>query len=383
MRVTPNSGGVQRVTETLAKEFMNLGFDVCYLSFSNGTDELINGVEQFYLPNNGILDATENSQYVKEIIQSKQIDCIINQMGFFLEQLLFIKKNIPKSTKIFTVHHNCLECLNKEYKNIYLNTLEKRKLNYFLNNKLGWFLLKRIHKHRFAKMIEDTIEISDKLILLSEKFIDEVKFYTRNFDTSKLSSIPNPNPFGVNKVNLEGKKDNLLYVGRLDYGQKRADLIIDIWERLYDRYPNWSFNVIGDGPLREELILRSQRLERISFHGKTNPEKFYKEAKIFCLTSTFEGFGMVLVEAQSYGVVPVAFNCFSSIHEVVDHERSGIIVKDRRMNEFIDEVVRLIEDSERQEEMSKYGIDFVKKYEAESIALQWKNLLMECCDSEV
>ena len=65
--------------------------------------------------------------------------------------------------------------------------------------------------------------------------------------------------------------------------------------------PEWNLKIIGDGPDKKKLEYMSRRLDRISFLGFQNPEPYYREASILCMTSNHEGFGMVLIESRTQG----------------------------------------------------------------------------------
>lgn len=84
-------------------------------------------------------------------------------------------------------------------------------------------------------------------------------------------------------------------------------------------------------------------LERIEFTGFKDPVPYYKESSIFCMTSNHEGFPMVLTEAMQYGCVPVAFDSFESIHEIIEDGMNGFLVKPFDMDKYADMVLRLVD----------------------------------------
>ena len=372
-RITPNSGGVQRVTETLAKEFMRKGIQVYYLAFSKGNKETILGIDQYYLPEGKDFNSEVNKAFFKKFIKEKEITVIINQIGFSLPELSFIRKNIDTKTKVFTVHHNCVKCLNEQYHNIYLKTLKQKKISLLFNNALGWYFLKKIHKYRFGKIIEQTIRLTDKLVVLSDTFINELSFYTDGFEKSKIISIPNPNPYNNDEIDYSKKENIILYVGRLEYGQKRVDRLLKIWEHTFKEFKDWRLEIIGDGTMRNEMeeYVKNNKIERVTFHGFKDPHDFYASAKIFCLTSTFEGYGMVLVEAQSFGVVPISYRCFSSIDTIIDTNKTGYIIQEDDFKDYLLKLHTLMESDEKRYSMGIKGVEYVKKYNSTDIVKQW------------
>lgn len=92
--------------------------------------------------------------------------------------------------------------------------------------------------------------------------------------------------------------------------------------------PDWHLDIVGDGPDAEMLKDSAQKLglSRIAFHGFQNPEPYYSRASVFCMTSTFEGFGLVLVEAMQHGCVPVAFDSYPAVRDIISHGENGILV---------------------------------------------------------
>ena len=130
---------------------------------------------------------------------------------------------------------------------------------------------------------------------------------------------------------------------------------------------------MGDGPDRLELesYAKSQSLERIFFHGSTDPKPFYRRAKILALTSDFEGYGMVLVEAQAFGCVPVAFDCFSSIHSIIHNGESGVIIHGFNIGEFEASLTKLMSNPSLLEDLATSALEVPSKFQASDIADIW------------
>ncbi len=374
--IVQNRGGVGRVTETLSKEFLKLGLEVTYLSLSKGEDIIDEVINRYHLPNGKNYIDFKNITYFKELIITKKINIIINQLGFSVPELKFIKANCPSTTKLLTVHHNCLKCLNDQYHNIYQKTLKLKGIYNIFNNKLGWYILKKIHKYRLGRDIRESIKLSDKIVLLSKKFIPEVSFYLSNFDKNKVVGISNPNPFKKVNVKIENKEKRIVFVGRLSIVQKRIERLIEIWEDVSLSYHDWYFDIIGDGGDREliENMAREKGLNRINFHGFRDPKPFLEKAKILIMTSDFEGFGMVLVEAQTYGVVPIAFNCFSAIDDIILTNETGIIIDDFKIDIYIEKIKELIQNEKLLDNMAHNSIKSVGKFESSNVANKWMEL---------
>ena len=116
-----------------------------------------------------------------------------------------------------------------------------------------------------------------------------------------------------------------------------------VWKKLQEQLPDWNLVIVGDGPFSNEMKQLSKKLslQRVEFAGFANPIKYYKESSIFCLTSNHEGWGLVLTEAMQFGCVPIAFDSFESIHEIIEDGKNGFLVKPFDIDKYADKVLRL------------------------------------------
>lgn len=73
--------------------------------------------------------------------------------------------------------------------------------------------------------------------------------------------------------------------------------------------------------------VRKHQLKQVSFRGLQVPEEYYRQASIFMMTSKSEGWGLTLTEAQQYGCVPIAFDTYASLHEIITDRFNGFIIK--------------------------------------------------------
>jgi len=144
------------------------------------------------------------------------------------------------------------------------------------------------------------------------------------------------------------KENVVLYMGRLTYTDKRVDRLLDIWARVQPGRTGWRLLIVGDGEERHTLEekARNMRLQGISFEGRqTRPQPYYDRAALLCLTSQFEGWGLVVTEAQANGVVPVAFDCSAGIrHLMVPSGTNGVLIPAFDMDEYARQLARLMDD---------------------------------------
>lgn len=111
--------------------------------------------------------------------------------------------------------------------------------------------------------------------------------------------------------------------------------------------------------------------------GYKNPLPYYKHASIFVMTSAYEGWGMTLVEAQQNGVVPIAMDSYSSLHDIIQNNINGIIVGDNDMESFYRELVVIMKDSLRRNMMANEGLKSCERYKVSIIVDKWEKIFKE------
>lgn len=170
------------------------------------------------------------------------------------------------------------------------------------------------------------------------------------------------------------KKRQLLYVGRITKGEKRPDRLLKIWSFLYKKYPKWNLMIVGDGEQRPILERKAKNMERVNFVGFSDPVPYYKESAIFCMTSNFEGFPMVLPEAMSFGVVPLAFDSFPAVSDIIIDNKNGFLIPPFSIKQYVKKIEILINNDSIRQEMAQEGVKMVQNYSVENIVRQWEIL---------
>ena len=136
--------------------------------------------------------------------------------------------------------------------------------------------------------------------------------------------------------------------------------------------------IIGNG--KDKIYLENYskklKLRNVEFTGARNPEEDYKRASIFCMTSTCEGFGMVLTEALQYNVIPIAYKSFESIDDIIINEINGFLVKPFSTKLYVKTLGKLISDKKYRESVhiNIKKDNIVEKFSVERIANQWEEL---------
>lgn len=364
-----NSGGVEHVTYDLAKAFIEHGHQVHVVSIFPGKNKS-EQEEEF----SGLIIGSDLNKLKDTIfyIDKNDIDIIIDQSHFSITQ--YYLKEIKRKTKakLIKVLHTDPAAAEKgtiDNCTIFTNNIFNIGIAKFLNP------IRRIKRHRYLKNeYKRWYSLYDKIVLLSEKFIPVFMSYIKTDLQNKVTSIPNP--LIINNNEAECKKDNIvLFVGRLCQQAKRPDRLIRIWEKVYLNNPNWKLIVIGEGELKQQLIdyCEKKNIQNIEFTGQTNPNPFYKKASILCLTSTCEGFSLVLIEALSNQVIPIAFNSFEAISDLISNGNNGYLIKPFNLKAYANCLNKLIQSRTLQNQIRNYITETFddRKYNINTITNQW------------
>lgn len=174
------------------------------------------------------------------------------------------------------------------------------------------------------------------------------------------------------------KQKVVVFVGRLSRRDKRVDRLLRIWHLAQPKMPGWLLKIVGDGREMSNLRKLSSELhlQAISFEGQTNDVKrYYDEAAILCLTSSFEGWPMSVAEAQSNGVIPVVFNSFLGAKELVSTEEQGVLVNPFDEDAFANALVQLSANKQSMEMMQKHVLEKAQDYSVIRTGDAWMNML--------
>lgn len=194
------------------------------------------------------------------------------------------------------------------------------------------------------------------------------------------------NPITIHQNNyiptIDKKEKIFLAVGRLTY-QKGFDLLIHAWSHISYKYPDWKLNIIGDGEDKlylNNLIKQKEANDSISIIPTVkNIQDYYEKSSFFVLSSRFEGFGLVILEAQSKGLPVITFDCEAGPKEIVIDKETGWLCENINIIDLSDKISDAIElfdsDSQQYLKMSKNSLNNSKRFSIENITPLWSNLL--------
>lgn len=345
-----NFGGTERVTSIIANNLASKGYDITIASISGGN-------KPFFPLNNTIVckslsksnkkistSAPSIIYNLRKLLKDKLIDVLI------VADTISVMFSLPALIGLNVKH------VGWEHFNFKSN----------LGNKKRWFFRRIAARY------------CDAIITLTER--DKNFWYEGTKCNAQIVTIPNPCPYPV-QSNIYHNKDNsrgtVITVGRLNH-QKGYDMLLKAWAQVISQIPNWKLKIIGDGEELsnlKNLIAQNQMTESVELVGKvSNVEDYYSEADIFCLSSRFEGFPMVLLETLSFGLPVVSFDCDTGPEEIL-RDTGSLLVTKNNINLFATALVSLINNGNKRELIHFKSKEKAKKYAPDKIILCWEHLI--------
>lgn len=377
----PICGGIERVTDILAKELRKSGYRVFYLCDVIHDNSLIDypfPADLMVLPEEGSYNNINNISYYRSIIKNLSIDIVVNQRGWapYFNNAIdgrVVVINVVHTTPNGLIQYNMNRLLNHERTiSGWVKYFCKVLLYpvYMLSKRLQFFF--GLYRHYLFLSTKSTA-----IIFLSDKYVNSFKrFLSSGVSNCYIGSIPNPTPRHTD-FKLSAKEKIVLFVGRLTWAEKRPDRLVHVWERIFEHNPDWTLMFVGDGEERlrlEQYVLRN-RLRNIIFIGAVKDvSAYYRKASVICLTSNFEGWGMCLVEGMSYGCVPIAFNSFKAASDIIDDRVNGALVPPFSIKEYAKRLDEIMNDQKLREKFAARSITKAQSFSPESVVEKWKQL---------
>ena len=197
---------------------------------------------------------------------------------------------------------------------------QRRQLIEANHKSLFWSLLGCIRTRQLVRAVKPL----ERLVVLTEA--DKAAW--EKAGCTNVTVIPNPCAINSRKSKVESRKTKtVLAVGRL-HEQKGFDLLLQVWQPIEDKYPEWQLRIVGEGPERTELEtqIKNLHLQHVSLAGRTaDVAKEYAAASLFVLSSRYEGLPLALIEAMWCGTPCVAFDCPQGPAELLADGRGWLV----------------------------------------------------------
>ena len=378
------SGGVERVTINLIPHLVERGHRIFIFVHRLYKQHLTEELPVTYIPIPHEPWREENGEEIEKAVKEYKIDLFFAPI-VSPEYIFRLKKSnlckvcyVSHGAPFYELKESAYAChqqrqhIRKRLKRFKQFVVDRLHLKYGLYRKE----LEARYKRRHDEL--------DAYGVLYEKYGEIIaERIGVDYTNSKFFALPNPFPQIENIELLSQRKKRILYVGRLSYVDKRVDRLLRVWEVVYKRFPEWELTIIGDGPEKESLqnYVEKNNLPRVEFIPFTpTPELYYKTSEILCLTSDFEGFGMVLLEAQQFGCATMAFDCSYGVRDILSPNwENGVYVPNGEINTYARALSRLMGDETLRHKIQLNGIENVKRFSIERSVEQYDTLIRKLC----
>ena len=362
-------GGIQRVTIVKANMLSNIpGYEI-YIAVSDNKEGVI---------------VTPLSPKVH------LIDLDIN----YYEDDWKSKFNVLKGIILKRRKHKIVltKILNKLQPDIVISVGQSEK-NFLPDIKGNWKTIREFHfdkKYRIrqAKSLFDKIlaylgdlydykvkiKKYDQIVVLTEE--DKYSNWNNN---KKVSVIPNPITITSNlESNLKSK--TVISIGRLEI-QKNYSSLIKAFNIVHKNHPDWILEIWGTGSLQQTLLAEIEEenaSDHIYLKGYTSDvSKVLSKASIFVLSSLYEGFPLVLLEAMSFGLPVVSYTCPCGPKDAIIEGENGFLVPINDEEILANKISTLIEDQKLREKMGNSAKIRANDFSVEKIIDKWIHLFKE------
>ena len=356
-------GGVERVLTTKANYLADVvGYDV-YIILTDGKEKPLHYElsSKIHLIN---LEVNFEELWGMSFLQ-KGIAYLKKQRIFkkrLSEALCKIKPDITISLLRREINFLCdIKDGSKKLGEIHVNRKNYRNFEAKDTN-----IIKELFSKYWIRSLVKQLKRLDRFVVLTEE--DK-----RNWvELPNVTVIPNPlqNTEKTPISTVENKK--VIAVGRYVY-QKGFDLLVDAWERVVEKHPDWTLYVYGRGEKNKYRQVQNCFFEDVV----ANINEKYAESSIFVLSSRFEGFGMVIVEAMRCGVPAVSFACPCGPSDIITPGKDGFLVENGNVEQLAERICYLIEHPDERKEMGRNAIEKAKNYSLDEIGKRWINLFNE------
>lgn len=377
--VSEIKGGTERITARISKGLTDRGHR-CFLAYKMEIDASL-PITKFVAS----INVTKES--LEDFILANEINAIIVQkMTRDVKKMYAIRKKHRLKFKIFTVLHfnPGYEELSATFKSFYTGLAHFSNVSEYLKDAIRtstYPLYKSFYPLRNKELYRTVYRYSDKVILLSDSFIQNYVNYAGLQDEGKFYVIPNALSYSVFLKNedLDKKSRQVLIVSRMEETPKRISIALKVWKSVEEDggLADWNMVIVGEGKdlgnykrLKDSLNLR-----RVDFVGRQQPQKYYEQSRVFLMTSTHEGWGLTLTEAQQFGCVPIAFDTYASLRDIITDGTNGIIIPEAETELYARKLKELMSDDYVWKNMAKNAIKSSARFSIKHVINLWENLL--------
>ena len=285
---------------------------------------------------------TSEIKSIIEVLRKEQIDIAIFAASF-CTALIPIFKSLMPEIKMIAWQHNCFE----QYMGLYT---EKYHIEYLSGVGCADIVVSvtKDDAERFKKYNKNSICIYNSVSLQNSKIYD---------------------------INIK----RFIFVGRIALEQKGLDLLLNAFDLVYNT--EWQLNIVGSGEddTLKELISKTRKCSQINIRGSKSGEELYHEFKsssIFIMPSRWEGFGISMIEAMSFGL-PVISTPTVGACEILCNGEYGLLTESFSPEDIANIMQKMIDNGELRRYFSEQSLKRARDFSVSKIIPLWNNVLYQ------
>lgn len=373
-------GGVQRVLAEIAKSLSRM-HDVTILTIDTGKDFSMYGYDRSavkfdfisYPSRKGMenLICKGYSFFYKKWLPHNRYTSAVYAHSFFLptcKRKLVAKVNAGGYDVVIGVHAYLSLHLAAVRRRIHAKTV----LGWMHNSYEAFFEKENPYLPQLKEFFAYEMAKLDKIVVLSHT--DKKKYEERL--RLRAEVIYNPLTVEVKgRANLGSKR--FLSVGRFSKGHKGFDLLIKAFAVFAEKNSDWTLEIVGEGieePLYRSLIKESKLEKRVLLSPFTkNVQYHYMNSSVYVLSSRWEGFGLVLIEAMAHGL-PIISSDLPVTRELLEGKEVAILFEKEnvcRLSECLNYMATVADLNE----ISEKSVAYAEKFKIDAIIKQWEKIL--------
>ncbi len=356
-------GGSERVSLTTAKRFAQWGIHSTFIGGEHFPKEFTIpedlNASIYVLPNYGGFHNPDNRDRLTEYIKNEGIQIVFTcylESSFISDIITQLK---GRCKWVYWLHSQAF------WEIVHDKESFRNRAKYSLKMWIKWHLLgkKRYYnsdafKNSIYAEYQRNVELYDKFITLSDPDIERISTQLQLSEQEQKKFLQLTNTIQIEEDVQLSKDKTIIWVGRLDLIVKRFDRMLKIWSLAEKELPGWTLKFYGTSYSHHifEQLVKKYGLTQAVYEGYSQDlKKIYDNASILCHTSTFEGFGMILAEAQNNGVVPMTFDNCPAPRAIIRGAGydAGVLVKSFDIESYAKELVSLCNDEARLKAMQQ------------------------------
>ncbi len=304
-----------------------------------------------------------------------------------IKPIKFVKETTKAITVLLNKRNKTIDAIKKCDSDIIISTRElfNKWVSAYGSKKAYKIAWEHNHHHNnmeYAKKVVNSCSNMDTLVLVSDSLRNFYKKMMKDSNKKcKCVYIPNMLNYIPDKVS-DLKENNFVSVGRFSKEKGFVDLI-EVIHRFKEKYPDTKFHLdlVGDGSEKNKIIDKIYSyglIENIKVHGFLDREginKILEKSSIYLMTSYTESFGIVLIEAMSYGVPCIAFASAEGANDLITNDYNGYLINNRSYDDMVDKMKELLDDNEKRSILGKNAREYSLKYDSNNIKQEWLDLL--------